>query len=213
MRSVTSLAELQQAAVRTFSERGFAATGIRDIAGAAGVTSGTLYMHAPSKMAFLESIMHMALDELLRLAETVYAETPDPVARIAGLIRCHVSLQAVNPRTAQVVDGEVRILPPANRAPIVEKRDAYEALWTDSLHEGVASGQFGADDVTVARLALLEMCNGIAHWYRPEGRLDLRKLQDAFVRLGLDMLRHNATAPDTGTDLSARRLPCEPGTG
>jgi AcrR family transcriptional regulator len=207
---VTNLVDLQRAAVATFAERGYAATGIRDIASAAGVTSGALYMHAPSKMALLQSVMHLVLDELLSLADTVASATTDPAARLAALVRCHVAVQATNPYTARVVDGEVRILPPQDRPEIIRKRDAYEKYWTTALSAGVASGAFTVDDLTVSRLALLEMCNGVAQWYHPDGRLDLRQLQDVFVRLSLNMLRYRGDAPPAGVEPTARLLPCEP---
>jgi AcrR family transcriptional regulator len=210
---VTSLVDLQRAAVATFAERGYAATGIRDIASAAGVTSGALYMHAPSKMALLQSVMHLVLDELLSLADAVASATTDPVARLAGLVRCHVAVQATNPCTARVVDGEVRILPPQDRPEIIRKRDAYETYWATALSAGVASGAFTVDDLTVSRLALLEMCNGVAQWYHPDGRLDLQRLQDVFVRLSLNMLCHRGDAPPAGVEPTARLLPCEPSRG
>jgi TetR/AcrR family transcriptional regulator, cholesterol catabolism regulator len=207
---VTSLIELQRAAVLTFSERGYAATGIRDIATAAGVTSGALYMHAPSKMALLESVMHLALDELLRIAETVRLASPDPATRLAGLVRAHVSVQARNPRTVRVVDGEVRILPAADRPVILEKRDAYEAYWADVLRDGIACRDFAVDEPAVSRLALLEMCNGVARWYRPGGPLSLERLQDVFVRLAFNLVGFAGAVPAADPSSYARVLPCEP---
>jgi TetR/AcrR family transcriptional regulator, cholesterol catabolism regulator len=99
---------------------------------------------------------------------------------------------------------------PTDRPEIVHKRDAYEEYWATTLRTGVASGAFDVDDLTVARLALLEMCNGVAQWYRPDGRLDLRGLQDAFVRLSLDMVRYREYAPAAYAEVVARLLPCEP---
>ncbi|WP_051579556.1 TetR/AcrR family transcriptional regulator [Pseudonocardia acaciae] len=205
-----SLEGIQRAAVRTFSERGYAATGIRDIAAEAGVTSGALYLHASSKMAILESVMHFALDELLRTA--VVATDGDRAAayKLEGLVRAHVSSQGTNPRTAQIVDGEVRSLSELPRRAIVAKRDAYERYWSDVLAQGVADGDFAVDDLSITRLAVLEMCNGVAHWYQPGGPLDLPRIEEIFVRLAFNLVRY--PGPDHGPrpELRARRLPCEP---
>ncbi len=205
-----SLIDIQQAAVRTFSERGYAATSIRDIAAAAGVTSGALYLHVSSKMMILESIMNFALDEMLRMAELATREDHSPAEKLESLVCAHVAVQAINPRTAQVVDGELRILPERDRQEMVRKRDAYEQFWTDTLAAGARSGEFTIDDVSITRLALLEMCNGVAHWYQAGGPFDLDRIQEMFVRLSFNLVR--CPGPPRGGDprLRPRLLACEP---
>lgn len=206
---MTSYAEIQRAAVRTFSAAGYAATGIRDIAAAAGVTSGALYLHAANKLAILESVMHFALDELVRVA-ALATKGHAPAAQLERLVRALVSVQATNPRTVSVVDGELRFLPPERRAEIVAKRDRYERYWTDALAAGVADGDFNVNEVTLTRLALLEMCNGVAHWYQPAGPLGLDRIEDVFVQLALNLVGY--PGPPVGPDpaLRSRLLTCEP---
>lgn len=205
-----SLEDIQQAAVRTFSERGFAATSIRDIAAAAGVTSGALYLHASSKMAILESVMHLGLDELLRMAKIAAAGSDHPAQRLEGLVRAHVAIQATNPKTAQVVDSELRILPAEHRQEMVEKRDAYERFWNEALSDGVRGNVFVVDDVSIARLALIEMCNGVAHWYLPGGPFKLDRIQEIFVRLSFNLVRYAGQGYGASPELEPRRLVCEP---
>lgn len=210
-RGLTSLAGIQQAAVGVFADRGYAATSIRDIAAAAGVTSGALYLHVSSKMELLESVMHCALDELLRIAAAATSGDRGPAQRLEALVRAHVAVQATNPRTAQVVDGELRLLPEEHRRAMVEKRDGYERFWTAALEDGVRDGVFDVDDVSVARLALVEMCNGVAHWYVPGGPYDLERIQEIFVRLSFNLVRCTApTAHAADPELRPRLLACEP---
>ena len=201
---------IQQAAVRTFSDRGYAATSIRDIAAAAGVTSGALYLHVSSKMELLQSVMHLALDELLRVAGLATSGARAPAERLEGLVRAHVAVQATNPRTARVVDGELRILPEDLRRAMVEKRDSYERLWTETLEAGVRAGAFAIEDVPIARLALVEMCNGVAHWYLPRGPFDLARIQEMFVRLSFNLVRYGGPAHGADPRLLPRLLECEP---
>lgn len=210
---MATLDGIQRAAVQAFAEKGYAATGIRDIAAKAGVTSGTLYLHASNKMAILESVMQLALDELLRLAGEATSEDLAPAVRLEGLVRAHVSVQALNPLTAQVVDGEVRILPADQRSAVLRKRDAYEAFWTATLEEGLQIGDFIVDDVPIARLAMLEMCNGVAHWYRPDGPRSLEQIQDIFVRLVHNLVRYGGEVHGPNSALGSRILGCEPQDG
>ena len=46
-----------------------------------------------------------------------------------------------------------------------------------------------ADDLRLARLALLEMCNGVTRWFSPKGPTSLEDVADAFADLALGMVR------------------------
>ena len=205
-----TLIDLQRAAVRRFAERGYAATSIRDVAAEAGVTSGALYLHVASKLELLESVMLLALDELIRLAKLAAAFDRPPAQQLEGLVRAHVAVQAINPLTARVVDGELWILPEESRQVVVARRDAYERFWTDAIRAGVRRGEFAVEDSTLARLALVEMCNGVAHWYRSGRRTSLDRVQDVFVDMAFGLLRYHGPRAGPEAALAAHRLPCEP---
>lgn len=210
--AVIDLGALQRAAVRAFAQKGYSATGIRDIADHAGVTSGALYYHARNKEEILASIMRLGMRMLLDLAEQALADSPDPPAQLARLVRAHVAVQATSPQTALIIDREFRSLGPENRTAILALRDSYEGFWAHALTAGLDAGVFAFPDARVTRLALLEMCNGVANWYRADGPMGMAELQGTFVQLALAMTgfaepeRHSADPP---TQLD--RLTCEPG--
>lgn len=209
--AVVDLGAVQRAAVRAFAQKGYAATGIRDIADYAGVTSGALYYHARNKEEILASVMRLGMRTLLDLSDEAVAASADPAERVAGLVRLHVAVQATNPRTCLIIDHEVRSLGPENREAILAMRDSYENRWTGALTAGLDAGLFRLPDLRVARLGMLEMCNGVAHWYRPDGPMDMAELQATFVQLVLAMAgfaepaRHTADPP-----VELARLECEP---
>jgi hypothetical protein len=62
-------------------------------------------------------------------------------------------------------------------------RDAYEALWTESLTEAAQLGLVDPD-VALVRQTLLGALNWSAQWYRPGGRLGIHALAERmFVML------------------------------
>ncbi|TCP54235.1 TetR family transcriptional regulator [Tamaricihabitans halophyticus] len=205
------LATIQQASVRAFADRGFAATGIRDIARNAGVTSGALYHYATSKEELLIAVMRISLTELSRLAAEAVTDQPEPASQLAQLVRTHVALQATSPQTALVVDREVRALSEDNQRAAMSLRDDYEAHWRTVLDAGIAECVFDVPDPRVARLALLEMCNGVANWYRPDGALGLAELQEVFVRLAFGLAGcQRSSAASIGSYVEMKPLSCEP---
>ncbi len=203
--------QVSRVAVGLFAERGFAATGIREIARAAGLNSATLYHYVGGKEELLTGVMRTGLEELLRTGREAFGHSADPAVQLARMVRAHVATEAVNPLTSRVCDHEVRCLTGHNRAVIVGLRDEYESLFQRTLEHGARTGQFQITDVPVARYALVEMCNGVADWYRPGGRLSVAELQDHFSELACRMTGSRAVQRDEcEPDVKITRLSCEP---
>jgi AcrR family transcriptional regulator len=176
------------AAVTLFAAKGFHGTGIRELADAAGLSSATLYHYMGTKEDLLVEIMRTSLDRLLEAARRVVKEGPSPVAALCGLVQTHVVAHALQRAETVVVDTELRSLTPGRRAPIVALRDEYEGLWGSVIEEGCAAGSFHVPDAGLARLALLQMCSGVANWYSPNGGRELADVASAHARLSLAML-------------------------
>ncbi|MEV0347368.1 TetR/AcrR family transcriptional regulator [Nonomuraea sp. NPDC050680] len=184
-----------------FSERGFHGTGIRDISVAAEVAVSAMYYYASSKDELLEAVTRRVMEVLAAGSEETVRDIDDPAERLVALIAVHVAFHARNPRAAKVADHEFQALTGQARRDILRLRDAYEKVWADTLEAGVRDGVF-KDRGNVARLALLQMATGIAHWYRPGGELDIAQLCERFADMGLALMG----AGRDGRPLEARDL-------
>ncbi|MBP2320064.1 AcrR family transcriptional regulator [Kibdelosporangium banguiense] len=184
---MSSLGRIQRTAVRLFADHGFAATGIREISRGAGLNSATLYHYAGGKEELLVTVMRDCLHEILRAGREALAPTEDPAVQLVRLVRAHVAVEAINPLTAKVTDREVHSLTGDNHTEILAIRHEYEGLFRDVLRRG-AKQQFHITDLSITRLAVMEMCNGVANWYRPGGRLTVAGLQDRFAELACRMV-------------------------
>jgi AcrR family transcriptional regulator len=182
------LERVQRAGVSLFATKGFAATGIRELGSAAGINSATLYHYVGSKEDLLVSIMRSCLQELIDAGAAALRASSEPVVQLAGLVSSHVGLTAVNQLTARVAEYEMRALSATNRPSLQGLRDEYEALFAQVLERGQRVGAFKTQDLTMARLAIMEMGTGVAHWYRPDGRLDLPTVQRFFVDMACKIL-------------------------
>lgn len=190
---------VQQAAVACFAARGFAATGIRELGAAAGINSATLYHYAGSKEELLVGIMRSCLDAMIDSGSAALRTSPEPTLQLAALVSSHVGFTATNPLTSRVAEHEMRALGAENRRAMQHLRDEYESLFAQVVQRGLRVGEFTADDATMARLALMEMGTGVAHWYRPDGRLTLAQVQHNFVNMACRILAANP-APLEGAD-------------
>lgn len=64
-----SRAKIHSAAVKLFSEKGFAATGVQEIVDAAGISMGLLYRHYKTKDEILGALVAEALDGLEQVGQ------------------------------------------------------------------------------------------------------------------------------------------------
>src|SRR5437879_10372079 len=80
-----------RAATDVFAERGFFNAQVADVARAAGVAAGTVYLYFRSKDHLLVSIFERTMRECLRQGGASAAATPDPRERLRGLRRLHLA--------------------------------------------------------------------------------------------------------------------------
>jgi AcrR family transcriptional regulator len=174
-------------ALRLFAEKGFAAVGIREIATEVGISSASLYHYMGSKDDLLQEIMTDRLSRLIAVATEALSGLSRPEDKLVTLVRTHVLVHALHPDS--VVDYQVTSLNPAARAAVIALRDEYEGTWRSLLDEGLRPpAVFSMASPKLTRLALLEMCNGVASWYAQAGEFSLEHIADYYASLALSMV-------------------------
>src|SRR5262249_47278005 len=129
-----------RAAARLFRERGFADTGMRDIAAAADLSAANLYHYFDGKNNLLFYCQDRALDRMLAAVAAARRESRSAAERLRLVFTTHVRtlLDEIEGATAHL---QVDPLPPALRNAIVTKRDRYERALRRLIAEGIASGE------------------------------------------------------------------------
>jgi len=186
---------VREAALRLFAAHGFEATGIRDIARDAGVSTAALYHYMSSKHDLLIDIMRDGLHRLTAGARAVIQDVNTPAERLAALVRWHILYHGREQLMSLVSDNELRALSSSQLKSMIKLRDRYEILWRDTLADGVESGDFHVRNPKLTRLALLHMCSGVVYWYSPAGELALPAIAEELVELALAMVGYKASDP------------------
>jgi TetR/AcrR family transcriptional regulator, cholesterol catabolism regulator len=157
-----------RAAAKLFRERGFADTGMRDIAQAADLSAANLYHYFDGKNDVLVYCQDRALDRMLEAVASARRASPAASERLRLVLAAHLRtlLDDIEGATAHL---QIESLPPALRTALVRKRDRYERSLRRLLADGIRSGEFvDMDPATVAR-AMLGAMNWTVTWFRPEG--------------------------------------------
>ena len=101
-------ARIIQAATRIFAEKGFFKATVSDIATAAEVAEGTIYLYFKNKDDVLISIFETSMDMFLREVEEELSSLQDASERLRRFILLHLSLVERHQELAQVLHVELR---------------------------------------------------------------------------------------------------------
>ncbi len=177
------------AALGLFAERGFAGTSIRDIAGAVGIQSATLYGHFPSKEHILAELAEAGHDaHRRRLADALASAGPDPADQLAALVRAHVLVHAELAMLSIVANVELHALSPELVAGSIAIRSESERLLTGAIARGIELGRFSTPDAWLAAAAIGGMGMRVAYWYGPLSPMTAEHVADTYVEFALRIL-------------------------
>lgn len=186
--------QIQHVAEQLFREKGYLATSMRDIADHMQMKGGgSLYAHIKGKEDLLWGIANDAADAFFEALTPIIARhdlTPDQKLRI-GLIE-HMRAIMTHLDAAAVYFDEWRHLTEPRRSQFLQRRDQYERMIQNLIHEGIQGSIFNAVDERLATLHLLSSVNAIRHWYKPDGRLSADEVSEALAGLLLDGLLDRA---------------------
>ena len=161
-------------AARLFHERGYQTTTVRDVAGAIGISAGSLFHHFPSKEQMLVEMLREASISLCVGAEAVTAGIESPQRRLLALIRYELTC-FVSERTRYqfaVLISEWRDVPDSARPELRMLRRRYFSVWMETLNECHARGQLRLEPNAALRI-VHGADQGTATWFRQEGRYDV----------------------------------------
>lgn len=159
---------LREAAI-LFSTKGYAESGLREIAEMAGIRSSTVYYYFASKDRLYEEIIRIAIDAIFDSVHAQLATLPSfatPRMRIEAAIAGHLmALHANKPFTSTNAQSRMK-LPDEVNAVIQPMRERYSAFWRDLLDEAAASGCLQAGlEPRMLRPLILGTLNRTVGWF------------------------------------------------
>ncbi len=187
--------EILQAAGELFGERGYAATGMRELAHALELRGSSLYAHISAKEDLLWEIVERAADAFVAEADSVPDDLPPP-QRLSGLVAAHLRVITKGLDHATVFFQDWVHLSDERRRELVARRDAYQARFRSVIEAGARSGDFEVEDAGLATLVVLSALNFTYQWYDPAGRLSEAELADGYARTLLRGLSARDPAAD-----------------
>lgn len=133
------------AAVRVFARKGFHATRVSEVAKAAGVADGTIYLYFDSKEHLLVSLFEDRVGRLLTYLETELPRVATASHRLQRIIELQLGLLDGERDLAEVVTIILRQSTKLMKEYAAPKFNAYLDVIARVIDEGQATGELRAD--------------------------------------------------------------------
>lgn len=151
-----------QAAAQVFSEHGFHAATIDQIAEAAGVGKGTVYLYFKSKEGLFHGFVLRGLEHAANSCADIALHYSDPRERLEQLAAWQLqfiaqSLSMMQMVIQQALPQQMNELRPEVEAYLERFRDLY----AHSLEEGIAAGYFRPHDTKLVAVAMIGALNQV----------------------------------------------------
>jgi TetR/AcrR family transcriptional regulator, cholesterol catabolism regulator len=180
--------EILIAAAQIFSEKGYHATSMQDIARAVNLKKASLYHHVESKQEILLALLDQALDLVIAEIETVSAQPIPAADKLKLAMRTYLQILAEQRELSAVLLFEHRSLKPEFHDRHLPRRDRFEQIWRSLIQAGIDEGAFDCVEVPIAARALLGIMGWMITWYRPDGSLSAAEISDQYAELVLNGL-------------------------
>ncbi len=179
-------AEVVDAAIRVFHEKGYAASTIQDVADAVGVLKGSLYHYISSKEDLLFRILqesHVQARELM--AEVAGVEAP-PVEKLRIYLERTYLWYLANIERTSIYLNQQHHLTGENRTEMRLQAREFEQYLRELLAEAKGSGALLPDaDLKLAAFFMLGALNSVPRWYHPGGAYNPERIAREFAAMSL----------------------------
>lgn len=157
-------AELLEAARRLFAEKGFHATTVEDIAAAAGVAKGTVYLYYKSKQDVYWAAIEHGIRELHNEIQTRMEAEETPEDKVRAFIAIKIRYFEMNRDFFRIYFSELGsgLSHPTQLPPQIERMYLKQARMLEAvLQQGVQSGTIREIRTDTAAVAISDLIRGI----------------------------------------------------
>jgi AcrR family transcriptional regulator len=196
--------EILAAARKLMEQRGLEAVTMEEIAGAAGVAKGTIYLYFPSKDELIQALITQVGEKLLSEVTAIVKATgspPEKIHQVATLLLdCLIKSRALYPTYAR--DSLLAGQGPARGywRQLQEREEKFFGLVTPLFAQGIAAGQFIPANPRLLTFMLRGLVRSVGYYQMTEGQEEA--IKEALPVL-LTLLSSGLTPkPQTGAEVT-----------
>jgi TetR/AcrR family fatty acid metabolism transcriptional regulator len=181
------------AAVRVFAQEGFYNAKVSQIAHAAGVADGTIYLYFKSKDDLLISLFEDRMERVNENLRSALVAGVDAVDRLKRVVRLHLEMIEQNRHMAEVITVELRQSSKFIKEYANPKFAEFLRLIAQAITDGQKSGELRGDlDPPLVARALFGALDEISLAWLVKGsqKVDIARASEQLGHLFIDGLRN-----------------------
>lgn len=192
--SAERIPQILNAALRVFAEKGLNQATMSDVAGAAGLSKGTVYLYFDDKDDLIYSALVTSLEQGFGNLEMILDSDGEVKSQILDWVQ-EIASQMADSATYLSIGFEFYAL--ANRRPEIRERlqkyyQQFRQLLAEVIQKGISQGEFQpveADSIAVALIALFEGFNVL--WFIEPNDASWLSLRMNTIKFLLDSISVN----------------------
>ncbi|MEM7657108.1 MAG: TetR/AcrR family transcriptional regulator [Bacteroidota bacterium] len=163
--------EILRFAQELFSQQGYAATSMRDLAKVLDIKPASLYSHYTSKEDMLWEIALRGAEAFQAGLADLDLKQGEPKQLMQEMIASHVAVIIAHKDASAVFFKEWQRLSEPRRSAFAQLIHTYEQAFVRVIERGVAQGVFEPMPTKFTSSMLLAAINWIQHWYQAGGSM------------------------------------------
>lgn len=168
-------------AARLFSEQGFHATSLDEVAEQLQVTKPTLYYYVKSKDEILFECVRIGLEMVTDSLARATASGGSAVDQLVECMRAYGRVVTMDYGRCVIRVGEDP-LPPDSRRKLRALKARIDRVFRDLVSQGVAEGSLAPCDPKLTAFTLAGALSWIGRWYQPHGALAPEEVIEPCIR-------------------------------
>ncbi len=186
--------EILDAAAIVFSEKGYDAASLRDIASHVGIRPPSVYAHFSSKNEILYTVVTDATTKLLNSCQKSVADAKEnPRDKLIAFVESHIKFELDMREVIPMMDSQLFRASNLSNALDVEQKDHTIKLQRqivdilrNILNEGKESGVMKFSELAVTTYSILGTIEHVTYWFRPNGMLTATEIGEEIAQLALN---------------------------
>ncbi len=179
---------IYEQAAQLFTEKGYKAASMRELAERVGLKVSSLYSHIGSKEELLQKICFDNANLFTQGMDRIDAMDEKVTDKIKAVIALHVDMAVQNPSSVTVFSNEWKHLSvdateQFNLKYFLKLRKDYENRFRQILILGINKGELKNMNPDIALFTIITSVRWLHYWYKPSRMLDANQLIEQIASL------------------------------
>ena len=175
--------EIMRVATECFTERGYQATTIEEMAARVEISRVTFYTYFKSKEELLQAIFQRGLHAYEQGLEAILQEDLSRGEKLRRIMALQIASLTSEQPAIRLFFSEEQQLPPSLASQVQEFHRRIDRVLEQETRTGIQRGELIDVPPRLLMYAFMGMCNWVYRWYRPGGAITPEEIVDTFSRI------------------------------